>query len=65
MDIRNPFHPTEVGYYIPAKNKNSSLAAIQTNNVEIDERGYIYLVDRSHSGLHIVGLSTALRQALQ
>jgi hypothetical protein len=33
--------------------------AIQTNNVEIDHRGYIYLVDRANSGLHIVRLTGA------
>jgi hypothetical protein len=31
--------------------------AIQTNNVEYDERGYIYIVDRANTGLHILKLS--------
>jgi hypothetical protein len=31
--------------------------AIQTNNVEVDERGYIYLTDRANTGLHIVELT--------
>jgi hypothetical protein len=30
--------------------------AIQTNNVEVDERGFVYLVDRADTGLHIVEL---------
>ena len=28
--------------------------AIQTNNVEVDERGLVYLADRANTGLHIV-----------
>src|SRR5437667_58152 len=32
----------------------SNRRAIQTNNVEVDERGYIYIVDRANPGLHIL-----------
>jgi hypothetical protein len=28
--------------------------AIQTNNVDVDDRGYVYLADRADTGLHIV-----------
>jgi hypothetical protein len=35
--------------------------AIRTNNVEVDERGYIYRADRADSGLHIVELTGAAR----
>ena len=66
VDVRNPFEPVEVGYYIPATTPNteercvtingieSCKTAIQTNNVEVDDRGLIYLVDRANTGLHIV-----------
>ena len=36
-------------------------SAIQTNNVNIDDRGYIYAVDRSNTGLHIVELTGSAR----
>jgi hypothetical protein len=36
--------------------------AIQTNNVEVDERGLIYLADRANTGLHIVELTGAARR---
>jgi len=36
--------------------------AIQTNNVETDERGYIYIVDRANTGLHILELTGAARE---
>ena len=69
VDVRNPFEPTEVAYYVPAPIPNtdqccvtvdgveSCRTAIQTNNVEVDDRGLIYLVDRANSGLYIVELT--------
>jgi hypothetical protein len=66
VDIRNPYAMKEAGYYIPAINKNTAKRcltvdgkercklAIQTNNVEVDDRGYIYIVDRANSGMHIL-----------
>ena len=69
VDVRNPFEPREVGYYIPATTANtdqrcatidggeSCKTAIQTNNVEVDSRGLVYLVDRANTGLHIVELT--------
>ncbi len=69
VDVRNPFEPVEVGYYIPATTPNTDercltidgvercKTAIQTNNVEVDDRGLVYLVDRANTGLHIVELT--------
>jgi hypothetical protein len=69
FDIRNPFEPVEIAYYVPQANENTIEAcieidgvevcdvAIQTNNVNIDDRGLIYGVDRAHTGLHIVELT--------
>ena len=69
VDVRNPFEPIEVASYIPATTAKtdqrcvtidgvqSCKTAIQTNNVEVDERGFIYLVDRANTGLHIVELT--------
>ena len=69
VDVRNPFEPTEVAYYIPATTANTDRrcvtidgvercrTAIQTNNVEVDDRGLVYLVDRANTGLHIVELT--------
>ncbi len=37
--------------------KGHSVNAIQTNNVELDDRGYIYLADRAGTGMHIVKLT--------
>jgi hypothetical protein len=35
--------------------------AIQTNNVDVDDRGYIYIVDRANTGLHILELTGPAR----
>jgi hypothetical protein len=40
----------------------SERRAIQTNNVEVDDRGYIYIVDRANTGMHILELTGAARE---
>ncbi|MGH2396326.1 MAG: hypothetical protein ACRDFW_04930, partial [bacterium] len=66
VDIRDPFRPREVGFFIPATTENTDprgdKIAIQTNNVEVDERGFIYLADRANTGLHIVELTGPARK---
>jgi len=58
VDIRDPAHPREVGYYIPAAGGSG---ATHTNNVEVDDRGYIYIVDRAGGGMHILDLTGPAR----
>lgn len=66
LDVRNPAYPKEVAFFIPATTANTAprggKIAIQTNNVEVDERGYIYLVDRANTGMHIVELKGPARK---
>ena len=68
VDVRDPYAPREAAFYIPATTERtaercvtngtrSCKIAIQTNNVEADERGFVYLADRANTGLHIVRLT--------
>jgi hypothetical protein len=43
--------------------KERCKTTIQTNNVETDERAYIYAVDRANTGLHILELTGEARAA--
>ena len=73
IDIRNPYRPREVGYFIPpiteATDKrcvkvdgaDRCKIAIQSNNVETDDRGFIYVVDRANTGLHILEVTGEAR----
>jgi hypothetical protein len=66
VDIRDPFRLEEVGFFIPATTENTEprgdKIAIQTNNVEVDDRGLVYIVDRANTGLHILELTGRARQ---
>jgi hypothetical protein len=44
LDIANPLHPRELGHFIPEPAGGRS--APQSNDVTLDDRGLIYLVDR-------------------
>ena len=56
-DIREPHAPVEVAFYVPESNANTGPNGYMTNNVEIDDRGFIYVVDRSGAGLDILQLT--------
>jgi hypothetical protein len=73
IDIRNPYRPREAGYFIPSiteatdkrcvkiDGKDQCKIAIQSNNIETDDRGYIYVVDRANTGMHILEVTGEAR----
>lgn len=76
VDIRDPFRPVEVAYYIPESNQNTNfcgtedgvpvcLPVIQTNNAEVDARGLIYIVDRAGTGMHILELTGDAKKIIE
>jgi hypothetical protein len=44
VDVADPFHPKEVGHYLPDPPQGAERAS--SNDVTVDSRGLIYLVDR-------------------
>ena len=69
VDVRDPYRPKEIGYFIPSITAATDKrcvkvdgverckVAIQSNNVETDDRGYVYIVDRANTGMHILELT--------
>ncbi len=73
LDVRDPYEPKEIAHFIPSiteatdkrcirvGDEQKCKVAIQTNNVETDDRGYIYIVDRANTGMHVLELTGAAR----
>src|SRR5205814_2614358 len=56
-DIREPQAPVEVGFYVPEVHlRHVDPDGYMTNNLEVDNRGYIYATDRNGFGLDILEL---------
>ena len=51
VDISDPLRPQETGFYIPAPTAGEP--SPQTNDVDVDERGLVYLLDRNR-GIDVV-----------
>ena len=56
-DIREPQAPVEVAFYVPEANANTDPDGYMTNNLEVDNRGFIYVVDRNGAGMDILQLT--------
>jgi hypothetical protein len=58
LDIRDPYRPREIAFFVPQGGGRT----VTTNNVEVDERGHIYIVDRHGLGMHVLQLTGAARR---
>ncbi len=54
VDVADPFHPEEVAHFIPEP--LASNESPQSNDVDVDDRGLIYLLDRNN-GLDILEMT--------
>lgn len=54
VDVADPFHPVEVAHFIPEP--LSGEASPQSNDVDVDPNGLIYLIDRNR-GFDILELT--------
>jgi hypothetical protein len=52
VDVSDPLRPKELGYFVPETPEGQ--AAIQSNDVGMDENGLLYIIDRGGAGMHIV-----------
>lgn len=74
FDIRDPYHPKNVAYFIPNLTPNTqptvvtingvqqSFLDVSSDNLEVDDRGYIYDVDRVGGGADILELTGCAKQ---
>jgi len=76
FDLRDPFHPKDIAWFIPDINQNtqpscatrngvkSCHTVVGTNNAATDDRGFVYIVDRWGSGTHMLELTGKAREQL-
>jgi hypothetical protein len=55
-DIREPYNPIQVAFYVTQADSLTDPAGYMLNNVEVDNRGYIYVVDRNGAGMDVLQL---------
>jgi hypothetical protein len=56
-DIREPQAPREVAFYVTEADALTDTDGYMLNNVEVDGRGYFYVVDRNGAGMDILQLT--------
>lgn len=61
VGLRGPAQQAGQTGQAPSGQERRCATVAQTNNVEVDDRGYIYIVDRAGSGLHILNLEGSAR----
>ncbi len=53
-NLKNPYQPELIAYFVPPAPENSRVPAIQMNEVYVDENGIVYAGDRWAGGLYVM-----------
>jgi hypothetical protein len=56
-DVRNPYEPSEVAWYVPPAPAGAPLGTVQINDVFVDDRGVVFAVDRHAGGLYVLEMN--------
>ena len=56
-DVRDPYAPREVAYYVPPAPAGAPAGTVQINDVFVDDRGVVFAVDRHAGGLYVLEMS--------
>ena len=56
-DVRDPFEPREIAYFVPPAPEGSHVGAVQINDVFVDDRGIVFAVDRHAGGLYALEMN--------
>jgi hypothetical protein len=56
-DIKDPYSPQEVAWFVPPKPDGSKVPTAQINDVFVDDRGVVFAVDRHAGGLYTLEMS--------
>ena len=51
-DVRDPFAPREIAWFVPPTPEGSPVPTAQINDVFVDDRGIVFAVDRHAGGLY-------------
>jgi hypothetical protein len=56
-DLRDPFAPREIAWFVPPQPEGSPVPTVQINDVFVDDRGIVFAVDRHAGGLYILEMN--------